>query len=87
MLDCREGVLFFEGFILFSVNIEMMCFTKKLEFGLICPQDILPEGFWLVQVCFGKFQSGFLMSLSAVGSSWVSYRKPPFIELAMDGAS
>ena len=30
MFDCREGVLFFEGFILFSVNIEMMCFTKKL---------------------------------------------------------
>ena len=29
--------------------------------------DILPEGFWLVQVCFGKLQSGFLMSLSAVG--------------------
>ena len=26
----KEGVLFFEGFILFSVNIEMMYFTKKL---------------------------------------------------------
>ena len=29
MFDCSEGVLLFEGFILFSVNIEMMCFTKK----------------------------------------------------------
>ena len=47
--------------VLFSVNVELMCFTKKLEFGLVCPQDILPEGFWFVQVCFGKLQSGFLM--------------------------
>ena len=30
MFDCRECVLFFEGFILFSVNMQMMCFPKKL---------------------------------------------------------
>ena len=30
MFEWREGVLFFEGFILFSVNLEMMSFTKKL---------------------------------------------------------
>ncbi|XP_072768783.1 KN motif and ankyrin repeat domain-containing protein 1-like [Nerophis lumbriciformis] len=26
-----------------------MCFTKKLHFSLICPQDLLPEGCWLPQ--------------------------------------
>ena len=58
----------------------MMCFTKKLEFGLICQQDILSEGFWLVQVYLGKLQSGFLMSLSQqwgpLGSPTI---EPPFI--------
>ena len=68
----------------------MMCFTKKLQFVLICPQDILPEGFWLVQVCFGKLQLGFLLSLS-LSQQWGPPEAPtierPFIELAMDGAS
>ena len=63
MFDCREGVLFFEGFILFFVNIDDVLY-KELKFGLICPPNILPELFWFVQVCFGKLQSGFLMSVS-----------------------
>ena len=51
MFDRRDRVLFFEGLILFSVNSTIMCFTKKLY----CPHDVLPEGFWLPQVRFGRF--------------------------------
>ena len=58
MFDHRDRVLFFEGFISFSVNSTIMYFTKKLYFGFICPDDVhhddvLPE-FWLPQVSFGK---------------------------------
>uniref|UniRef100_A0A3P8V9D6 Protein yippee-like 1 n=1 Tax=Cynoglossus semilaevis TaxID=244447 RepID=A0A3P8V9D6_CYNSE len=38
-----------------------MCLTKKLQFGLICPKDILPEALWLVNMHFCKFQSRFFM--------------------------
>nr|XP_029487214.1 solute carrier family 35 member F5-like isoform X2 [Oncorhynchus nerka] len=37
--------------------------VAKISF-FFCFVHILPEGFWHVQVCFGKLQSGFLMSLS-----------------------
>lgn len=70
MFDCRGHVLFFEGLISFSENRIMRCFTKKLNFSLICPQDILPEGFWLPQERF--------VSMSAAGSCWVSYHGVSF---------
>ena len=41
MFDRRDRVLFLEGPISFSVNTSIMCFTKKLYFGLICPHDVL----------------------------------------------
>ena len=66
----------------------MMCFPRKLKFDLVCAEDILPEGFWLVQVYFGKLQVGFLMSLS---QQWGPPGSPiietPFIELATDDVS
>ena len=37
MFERSDCVLFFEGLISFST---IMCFTKKLYFGLICPHDI-----------------------------------------------
>ena len=37
-----------------TVRTVLMWSTKKLQFGLICPQDISPEWFSLVRVCFGK---------------------------------
>ena len=54
MFDRRDRVLFFEGLISFSVNSTIICSTKKLYFGLICPHEVLPEGFSLPQVSFGK---------------------------------
>ena len=56
---CR--ILFFVGLILFSVNSRMACFAKKLYLSLICPQNILPEGLRLTQICSCKVQSGFFM--------------------------
>src|SRR4029434_1819947 len=72
ILACRDCVLLFESLIPFSVNSRMMCFTKKLDFGLICPQDVLPKCFlaspgefsqtpvWLFYVCVS---SGDLLGL------------------------
>ena len=37
-----------------NINSTIMCFTKKLHCGLNCPHDVLPDGFWLPQVSFGK---------------------------------
>lgn len=41
----------------------MTCLTKKLYLGLICPQDVFPEGFWLASAHFCKLRSNFLMRL------------------------
>lgn len=45
-------------------------FTKSCNL-VICPQDIISEGSWLVQVCFGKLEPGFPGCLSRV---WISSR-------------
>lgn len=51
---CEHCFLLFAGLILFLVNSGMMCFSKKLYLGLICPQDVFPEGFWLTHVIFSN---------------------------------
>lgn len=47
MFHSRDSVLFLICLIFLSVNIELMCLTKKLEFCLVCPKNILPEALWL----------------------------------------
>ena len=65
-----------------------MCFTEKLNFGLICPQDVLPKWFWLPQESFVKLQSGFFMSLC---QQWGPPGSPTtashFIQMVTDSAS
>ena len=78
MLDCREGVLFFEGFILFSVNSDDVLYQKALIWSHRCtghsPRKILACSgvFWQTPVGLSY------VSLSAVGSSWVSYHRISF---------
>ena len=67
----------------------IQCFVSTLlYFGLICPQDVLSEWFWLPQESFGKLQSGFFMSLC---QQWGPPRSPTiashFIQKATDSAS
>lgn len=75
LFDCRYCVLFSLGIIQFSVNSRLMSFSKKLFLDLICPHDILPEGFQLLQLQYIWVNSSlafFYVSVSAVGSSWLS---------------
>ena len=49
MLECR---------VVLSPNITFLSLTKKIYFGLICPQNIVPIVFWLVHVTVRKLQTG-----------------------------
>ena len=82
MFDRRDRVLFFEGHISFSVHSTIMCFTKKLYFGLICPDVTTWRSPRRILASSGKFWQTlvwlFYVSVSAVGSFWVSEQSVPF---------
>ena len=47
----------------FSPNKAVLIVTKLFYFGLICPENGLPEGLWFVQVLSGKVETGnFVLS-------------------------
>ncbi len=85
MFDCRDCVLFFEDLISFSVNV--MSFTKKLYFCLVC-QYVLTEGLWFCHMSLGKLQSCICMPLC---QQWCLPGSPTiaslFIQMATDSAS
>ena len=86
MFDCGEGVLFFEGFILFSINRGDVLFQKALIWSHLStghsPRRILASSnvFWQTPV-------GFSYVSQQWGPSGSPSREPPFIELVTDGAS
>lgn len=83
MTDCRDSVLFFQVLISFSEDSRMMCFTKKLYFTLICPQEILASlgKFWQTPIRL------FNVSTSAEGLSGSPTIASLFIQIATDSAS
>ena len=49
----RNGGPFIIGLVVSSLNVVFMVVAKKLNFGLITPNDFVPEGLRLVSVLFG----------------------------------
>ncbi len=58
MLHGWDGVL---GIVLLPTNTASEFYTKKLYFGLIWPHDLLPCLLWIIQMVFGKLQTGLDM--------------------------
>ncbi len=60
MLQGWDGVL---GIVLILLPPNMACgvYTKKLYFGLIWLHDLLPCLLWIIQMVFGKLQTGLDM--------------------------
>ncbi len=53
MFHSRNGVPFIKGLVDSSPNVTFMVVAKKLNFGLITPNDFVPEVLRLVSVLFG----------------------------------
>ncbi len=60
MLHSWDGVLGIV-LILLSPNTASGVYTQKLYFGLIWPHDLLPCLLWIIQMVFGKLQTGLDM--------------------------
>ncbi len=61
MLHGWDGVLGIVLILLFPPNMTREVYTKKLYFGLIWPHDLLPCLLWIIQMVFGKLQTGLDM--------------------------
>ena len=53
MFHSRNGVPFILGLVDSSSNVVFMVVAKELNFGLITPNDFVPENLKLVSVLFG----------------------------------
>ncbi len=61
MLHSWDGVLWIVLILLLHPNTSSGVYTKKLYFGLIWPHDLLPCLLWIIQMVFGKLQTGLNM--------------------------